>query len=99
MVALGANSVLLYALLFWYSDSLTAIAQATRQGKKLYAIVPIAIALVFSLVHGTFTARLGQPRPATAEPALEGGHGPEFFRLTLVSALLLYSSSASLAAW
>ena len=57
VVALGAASVLLYALLFWYSDSLTAIAQAARQGEKLYAIVPIAIALVFSLVHGTFTAR------------------------------------------
>src|SRR3989338_7332197 len=57
MVALGAASILLYALLFWYSDSLTALAQATRRGEKLYAIVPIAIALVFSLVHGTFTAR------------------------------------------
>ena len=57
MVALGVASVLLYVLLFWYSDSLTALAQATRQGEKLYAIVPIAIALVFSLVHGTFTAR------------------------------------------
>lgn len=57
LVALGGASVLLYGLLFWYSDSLTAIAQAARHGEKLYAIVPIAIALVFSLVHGTFTAR------------------------------------------
>lgn len=57
MVALGGASILLYALLFWYSDRLTAIAQAARHGEKLYAIVPIAIALVFSLVHGTFTAR------------------------------------------
>lgn len=57
MVALGAASVLLYVLLFRYSDSLTAIAQAARHGEKLYATVPIAIALVFSLVHGTFTAR------------------------------------------
>lgn len=56
VVALGVASVLLYALLFWYSDSLTALAQAARQGEKLYAIVPIAIALVFSLVHGAFTA-------------------------------------------
>lgn len=57
VVTLGATSVLLYALLFWYSDRLTAIAQAARHGEKLYAIVPIAIALVFSLVHGAFTAR------------------------------------------
>lgn len=57
MAALGVASVLLYGLLFWYSDSLTAIAQAARHGEKLYAIIPIAIALVFSLVHGAFTAR------------------------------------------
>ena len=78
MVALGAASVLLYALLFWYSDSLTAIAQAARQGEKLYAIVPIAIAGVLAGARDIHRLFLGQPRPAAAEPAPRSRHGPEF---------------------
>jgi peptidoglycan/LPS O-acetylase OafA/YrhL len=56
VVALGALSLTLYLLLFRYSDSLLALARAARAGEKLYAVAPIAIALVFSLAHGAFTA-------------------------------------------
>ena len=51
----GVLSALLYLLLFQCADRLTAMAAATRQGEKLYALVPIAIAMVFSFVHGAFT--------------------------------------------
>ncbi|MAT65766.1 MAG: hypothetical protein CMN57_08980 [Gammaproteobacteria bacterium] len=54
---LGAISAGLYFLLFLYSDRLVELAAATRQGEKLYALIPIAIALVFSFVHGAFTGR------------------------------------------
>jgi hypothetical protein len=55
VVGLGTLSLLLYLLLFQFADRLTAMAAATRQGAKLYALVPIAIAMVFSFVHGAFT--------------------------------------------
>ncbi|BAZ92703.1 hypothetical protein TspCOW1_24410 [Thiohalobacter sp. COW1] len=54
---LGAVSAGLYFLLFLYSDRLVELAAATRQGEKLYALIPIVIALVFSFVHGAFTGR------------------------------------------
>jgi hypothetical protein len=41
--------------LFLFSETLSDLAAATRQGEKLYALVPIGIAIVFSLVHGAFT--------------------------------------------
>ena len=53
---LGAASAGLYILLFVFSDKLPELAAINRQGEhKLYALVPIAIALVFSFVHGAFT--------------------------------------------
>jgi hypothetical protein len=53
---LGAASAGLYMLLFVFSDKLPELAAMNRQGEhKLYALVPIAIALVFSFVHGAFT--------------------------------------------
>lgn len=53
---LGAASAGLYLLLFLFSDQLTELAGANREGKHwLYALVPLGIALVFSLVHGAFT--------------------------------------------
>ncbi len=55
--ALGSASAVLYALLFVYADHISALATATRNGAKYYALVPIGIALVFSLVHGAFTHR------------------------------------------
>ncbi len=54
-LVLGAVSVGLYVLLFLFSDRLTELAAATRAGEKIYALVPLAIAMVFSLVHGAFT--------------------------------------------
>ena len=56
-IALGGASAGLYFLLFVYSDALPKLAAATPQGNKLYALVPLVIALVFSIVHGAFTGR------------------------------------------
>ncbi len=52
---LGAASAGLYLLLYLFSDHLPGLAAAAREGEKLYALVPILIALVFSFVHGAFT--------------------------------------------
>jgi hypothetical protein len=53
---LGLASAGLYILLFVFSDRLPELAAINRQGgHKLYALVPIGIALVFSFVHGAFT--------------------------------------------
>lgn len=57
VLVLGLASSSLYLLLFGYADSLTALSAAARAGAKHYAIIPIIIALVFSVVHGAFTAR------------------------------------------
>ena len=54
---LGAASAGLYVLLYLYSDILVELAVRTRQGEKLLALVPLAVALVFSFVHGAFTGR------------------------------------------
>lgn len=55
-LVLGVGSATLYLLLFLFSDQLEAMAAATRAGEKLYALVPIAIAMTFSFVHGAFTS-------------------------------------------
>ncbi len=52
---LGAASAGLYLLLFVFADQLTALAHQTQEGHKLYALIPLAIAMVFSFVHGAFT--------------------------------------------
>lgn len=53
---LGAASAGLYFLLFLFADELTELAGANRDGQhQLYAFIPLAVALVFSLVHGAFT--------------------------------------------
>jgi hypothetical protein len=54
---LGAASAGLYFLLFLFADRLTALAQQTQNGHKLFALIPIAIAMVFSFVHGAFTGQ------------------------------------------
>jgi hypothetical protein len=55
-LVLGAMSAGLYFLLFLFSDELTTLASANRDGKhQLYAFIPLGVALVFSLVHGAFT--------------------------------------------
>jgi hypothetical protein len=52
----GVVSVVLFALLALYSNNLVEWARLTRAGEKLYFIVPIIIAFVFSFVHGNFTS-------------------------------------------
>jgi hypothetical protein len=55
-LVLGTASAALYFLLFLFSDELTELAGANRDGEhQLYAFIPLAVALVFSLVHGAFT--------------------------------------------
>jgi hypothetical protein len=54
-VVLGSVSAGLYTVLYLFSDTLPELAAATRHGEKLYALVPLVIALVFSFVHGAFT--------------------------------------------
>jgi hypothetical protein len=54
-LVLGAASAALYFLLFLYSDKLPELSAATRDGEKLYALIPLAIAMIFSFVHGAFT--------------------------------------------
>lgn len=56
-LGLGLTSAGLYFLLFVFSDLLPELASATRRGEKLFALIPIVIALVFSFVHGAFTGR------------------------------------------
>lgn len=51
----GIGSLALYLLLFAYADQLVLWAEQTRQGQKLLFVVPIAIAFLFSWVHGSFT--------------------------------------------
>lgn len=53
---LGMATAGLYLLLYLFSEQLLELAAASRQdGHKLYALIPIAIALIFSFVHGAFT--------------------------------------------
>ena len=52
----GVISIALYAFLYFYNTDLTHIAQATHDGEKTWFFVPIVIALVFSLIHGSFTS-------------------------------------------
>lgn len=51
----GAASVALYGLLFLFADETVELAHRTREGEKIWFLVPIVIAFVFSLVHGAFT--------------------------------------------
>lgn len=52
---LGIFSIALYALLYYFSEELVQMAEATRRGNKSFFPVPIVLALLFSWVHGTFT--------------------------------------------
>jgi hypothetical protein len=54
---LGGLSLVLYALLYQSGDALVDMAALTRQGDKEFFSVPIVLAFLFSLVHGTFTGR------------------------------------------
>jgi len=71
-IGFGTASFTLYFLLFLFSDELIDYARRTRQGEKGYFIVPIAIAFVFSYVHGVFTGAFWDVlglKPAQKKPA------------------------------
>lgn len=51
MLALGTASALLYAFLFWNEAE---VLEISRRGRGWF-VVPVAIAFVFSIVHGAFT--------------------------------------------
>ena len=55
LILLGLGSTALYILLYFYNAELKTIGQTIRSGEKAYALIPIAIAFVFSFVHGAFT--------------------------------------------
>jgi len=54
-IVYGAASLALYALLFLYAEETVELARRTREGEKIWFLVPIVIAFAFSLVHGAFT--------------------------------------------
>ena len=54
-IVYGAASLALYALLFVYAGETVELARRTREGEKIWFLVPIVIAFAFSLVHGAFT--------------------------------------------
>ena len=54
--ALGLASLTLYILLFRYEGLITHFAALARQGQGVYFLLPVLIALLFSLVHGAFTS-------------------------------------------
>ena len=54
-IYLGLLSAILYGFLYQYSGDVRHAAELARAGEKFYAIVPIIIAFVFSIVHGAFT--------------------------------------------
>ncbi|MDH5182643.1 MAG: hypothetical protein OEX12_02015 [Gammaproteobacteria bacterium] len=57
VIGFGIVSAVLYTLLYIYSGDLEKASQLVQQGEKIYFLIPIAIAFVFSYFHGTFTDR------------------------------------------
>ena len=57
LLLLGVISVLLYMGLYMYNAELVALAKSTMTGHKGLFFVPILVALIFSFVHGAFTAK------------------------------------------
>ena len=55
-IVYGAASLALYVLLFLYADETVELARRTREGEKIWFLVPIVIAFAFSLAHGAFTS-------------------------------------------
>ncbi len=55
-VIFGSLSITLYTLLYFFSQDLIQIAQSTQSGHKSLFFIPIIVALVFSVIHGSFTS-------------------------------------------
>lgn len=51
----GIASAILYALLLANSSLFVEWAQRTQQGEKSLFLIPIAVAFIFSWIHGNFT--------------------------------------------
>lgn len=51
----GAASLVLYYLLFHFSDHFVDWALRTKHGEKSLFLIPVAVAFVFSYFHGQFT--------------------------------------------
>lgn len=54
-ISFGIASAVLYFLLFQYSDHFVEWAERTRQDEKIFFLVPVVVAFVFSYFHGHFT--------------------------------------------
>lgn len=54
-ILFGLASVILYGLLLAYSDRLVDLAQRAHHGEKMLFLVPVAVAFLFSWIHGHFT--------------------------------------------
>jgi len=67
VIGFGIVSAVLYTLLYIYSDDLEQASQLVQKGEKIYFLVPIAIAFVFSYIHGTFTDRFWAALGLTAK--------------------------------
>lgn len=55
VIGFGISSAVLYTLLYIYADDIENASQLVQKGEKIYFLLPIAIAFVFSYFHGTFT--------------------------------------------
>ena len=64
----GLASLFLYGMLYEFSSNLTHIAQDTHAGHKTLFFVPIVIALVFSVIHGSFTSHFWDSLGVKAKP-------------------------------
>ncbi|VAW77358.1 hypothetical protein MNBD_GAMMA12-3632 [hydrothermal vent metagenome] len=56
-IVLGLLSITLYLGLYFFNADLIALTRNTYQGSKGLFFVPILLALVFSVIHGAFTAK------------------------------------------
>ena len=56
MITYGLLTAVLYFCLLKYQVEIVNFATLAQQGRHIYFLVPIAIALGFSLIHGGFTA-------------------------------------------
>lgn len=63
-VVFGVVSVFLYFLLYYFANDILAMS---KQG-RWYFIVPMAIAFVFSIVHGNFTGQFWDLLGVKAKP-------------------------------
>ncbi len=57
LMMLGIASIALYIGLYHYNDLILEAATQVRSGDKSLFLLPIAIAFVFSYIHGAFTGR------------------------------------------